>query len=413
MIYNRDMDRDRSKESYKAKFYGFILFSFFAGLYLVPEYIKLISIAFTCLLLVSVLFNATEKHRISPTFFLWSAFCVLGLLVFAIYGVGNFSDSLEFVISILIGLLAQLFFITPKTRNTLLIAIGAVSVVAVIGCVLQIIVPELLMKINAITLGADKYKLFYDFYSWGRLVGFSYQTGVTGYYLGIFSGFVLCDLLFNKNNGKLKKLILLVSFVVSYVFILFTAKRSVLLLVAGLTYLFLCYYYKKHLLKIVGFTICIAVGVVSLLMFTEMGRDLLERTVGSGALSGRDKIYSQLWVLIKEKPILGHGFGSTLALIKDFTNGHNIYLQVLSENGILGLLLLVSILIFNLRCSFILMKRVQDKEKRIVAVCIYLQCFFILMGLIGNPLYDVYPLIIYMVAAGITQSMYYESRKKV
>ena len=240
------------------------------------------------------------------------------------------------------------------------------------------------------------------------MVGFSYQTGVTGYYLGIFSGFVLCDLLFNKNNGKIKKTFLFALFIVSYVFILLTAKRSVLLLVAGLMYLLLCYYYKKHLFKIIGLTLCIAVGLLVLLNFTEMGRDLLERSFGSGALSGRDRIYSQLWDLIKQKPILGHGFGSTLSLIKDFTNGHNIYLQVFSENGIVGLILLLSILIINLRASLFVLKRCSAEDKRNVVICIYLQLFFILMGLIGNPLYDVYPLIIYMVAAGIIQSFYHD-----
>lgn len=412
MRYNVGSTIDKDKEKIKINAYGVILFSFLAGLYLVPEYIKLISIAFTFLLLAIAILNVSDKYRIRVTFFLWAAFILIGLIVCIIEGVADISDALEFIISILIGLLTQLLYVKSRTRNALVAAIGAVSVVAVIGCVLQLVAPGILFKINAITLGEEKYKLFYDFQSWGRLVGFSYQTGVTGYYLGIFSGFVLCNLLFNKSNGKIKKFLLFASFIVSYVFILLTAKRSVLLLVAGLTYLILCYYYKKHFLKIVGLTICIAVGLLILLNFTEMGRDLLERSFGSGALSGRDKIYSQLWVLIKERPILGHGFGSTLNLIKDFTNGHNIYLQVFSENGIVGLILLLTVLIINLRASLFVLKRCSAEDKRNVVICIYLQLFFILMGVIGNPLYDVYPLIIYMVAAGIIQNFYHDIKRK-
>jgi O-antigen ligase len=60
--------------------------------------------------------------------------------------------------------------------------------------------------------------------------------------------------------------------------------------------------------------------------------------------SGRDQIYRSIWELIKQKPFIGHGIG-----ILQSTSGytaHNIFLQILVESGILGLLIWVFIWIY-------------------------------------------------------------------
>ena len=108
MRYNGGSIIDKGKGDFKTNAYGVIFFSFLAGLYLVPEYIKLISIAFTFLLFTIAILNVSDKYRIRVTFFLWTAFILLGLLICIIEGIADIFDALEFIISILIGLLIQL-----------------------------------------------------------------------------------------------------------------------------------------------------------------------------------------------------------------------------------------------------------------------------------------------------------------
>lgn len=408
---NENVEKD-FRNSIASKIYAFSLLVFLVGVYLCPEYIKLFSVAYVLFAFAYAILSKVRFVVLAPSFFCWIFFCILGLLFCNIYGIGDFFESIEFVVAILIGLLSQIFYADKKTRRGLLAAIFGVTVIAIIGCVLQLVAPGFLMKFNAITLGEAKYKTFYEFYTYGLLTGFSYQTGVTGFYLGILSGFALCELLFNKKSGKIRKLIFFGLFIVGYVFILLTAKRSVLLVVLALTFLFVCYANRNHWKRIAILTSCMAVGVVLLLCFTEVGRSLIERTLGSSPTSGRDVIYAQLLELIWDKPIFGQGFGSTLALIEGYTNGHNIYLQVLSENGIVGFLLIGLAFVYNFIISLKVLRRADDDDKKTVMICIYLQIYFLALGMFANPLYDVYPLIVYMVSVGIIQHMYCDIRRQ-
>ena len=385
-----------------------LIFSFFVlmtGMYICPEKIKLFCLIYVFILFVYFLCNFSLRIAVNPTILAWAAFCILGVLFCTVWNYKNLGGAIEFVVSIFIGLLTQIFCRDLKTKKRLMYMILAVSIIAFIGCIIQLIAPEILLKLNPITLGAEKYNIFYSFYKGNFLVGFSYQTGVTGYYLGVLAGFILCFWLFDNNLSKGKKILLALLFAVCFVFILLTAKRSVLLLVAVLAYALICYRNKKNIVKVFGVTALMGIALLLLLLFTDMGRSLLARTFGSSPLTGRDVIYAQLFDMIKAKPIFGYGFGGTVEMIKGFTNGHNIYFQVLAENGIVGFIIIMSIFIYNMVISFKAFKNVDQDNKKTVLICIYLQLFFLGMGFFGNPLYDIYPVVIYMIAVGIVQNI--------
>ena len=381
------------------KVYAFSLFFFLVGTYLLPEHIKIFAIIYVLAMAFCIL--CTMRIEITPTTCGWCLFAGLGLLSCMIHGSRNLLDAVKFVVSIMMGLMMLSVFTSKKARVNALYAVFAVGMVVMLGCTLQLVAPELLVKINSITLGESKFLIFSDFYSWGGLVGFSYQTGVTGYYLGILLGFVLCVLFFDEHLRKSQKLALVIASVVIVAFILLTAKRSVLLIAAVLTYALLCYRNKKSLMKIVSMTVLFFVCASVLLCCTGAGRALIKRTMGSNPLSGRVEIYSQMIELIKQKPIFGHGFGSTLAYIQRFRNGHNIYLQVLMENGIVGLLILGAVFVYHLLFTYRTLRKHGPGERCSVAISLYIQLFFLGIGFFGNPLYDVFPLIIYMAAVGV------------
>ena len=108
-------------------------------------------------------------------------------------------------------------------------------------------------------------------------------------------------------------------------------------------------------------------------------------------LNGREEIYKQLLNNIDEHYILGSGIRSTL-IITNGNDGHNIYLQVLSELGIIGFLMVLIILLCNVITSI---KNYKEKNKY-VNVAIYFQIFFIISGISGNVLYYIPTMYIYM-----------------
>ena len=111
--------------------------------------------------------------------------------------------------------------------------------------------------------------------------------------------------------------------------------------------------------------------------------------------------------MVLEHPVLGNGFGSTLTKVTEFTNGHNIYLQTMAETGIVGIIILLVILIGNLvRAIRVLTLNIKKKEITYIEVfCTGYQIYFITVGLMGNILYDVFPLVLYMITSGIIHSM--------
>jgi O-antigen ligase len=75
--------------------------------------------------------------------------------------------------------------------------------------------------------------------------------------------------------------------------------------------------------------------------------DLVYQYTGKNILSGRDKLWSELLVLIENKPFFGYGSG---ALPSDFINtnlsSHNLYIQIALQVGIVGLSVFLLFLFF-------------------------------------------------------------------
>ena len=193
-----------------------------------------------------------------------------------------------------------------------------------------------------------------------------------------------------------------------------TGKRGPLLF-SVIAIVFVYYFFKAdkpkgRILKIISL---ILVGVVALLiasiwipqLLNVVNRFFSESDSGD-VTAGRGPLYALAYSLFLEKPIFGHGWGSypsyyyenlgKYMTVYKYRHAHNIYLQLLCEVGIVGFVLYVAFFLYNLFNTIILFKEYRKDEKyfpqsaeNIMPFCLFVQLFFILYGMTGNPLYDV------------------------
>lgn len=385
---------------------GIIIFILLCGIYIVPEKTKVFCILAFAMLMIHLWFNRYLILINKNQLVLWG--------IFVLFGTGmslanrlNLNTALEFAVTLVMGALLGNVYMREEVRQSVIQAVVMVTIVTLIGCILQFATPNLLSLITNMTLGANKYYYFKDFISYGALVGFSYQTGVTGYYLALLAGFVFCIYLNIDRKKMVYRLLALILFSGVYLLILLTRKRSQLLAVLVLAIVLYAIYNRKNALKIIVISGVLLIGAILMLEYTTVGQSIINRSIGAGAsLSGRERIYSILIDNFKRNPLFGNGFGYTLRSVQNYRNGHNVYLQVLSENGIIGLSLYLVIIISYLKQAYKVLKYVDGKSRssRNCTFCLYIEGLFVLNGMFGNPLYDVFPVIVFMLASGVINS---------
>lgn len=127
---------------------------------------------------------------------------------------------------------------------------------------------------------------------------------------------------------------------------------------------------------------------------------------------------SLLWPIAQlmfiANPIFGHGLNTYNSFVRDMfsssdsvlsewgTNGHNIYLQLTAETGIIGAVIIFSLFLCLLIRSFKLYKRIKEPDdKQLCLISIGMQCVFLLVGITENSFYVTGELLTYLTAFGI------------
>lgn len=120
-----------------------------------------------------------------------------------------------------------------------------------------------------------------------------------------------------------------------------------------------------------------------------------------GTLSGRTELYALALRLFKQHPIIGIGWGNfreqSLHVYTETNSNtyevHNVFLQLLCETGIVGLLAFLVTIIWMLVYTIRRFMRVNAANRdstasKALRLSMYLQLFFITYCFSGNPLYD-------------------------
>lgn len=256
--------------------------------------------------------------------------------------------------------------------------------------------------------------------------GFTINPGFTAAHM-IAGIFVICAGLYRSRLSGRKLAAGLSALAFLGLSLFMTGKRAPLLFLA-VTLLVMAFIpldkkTRSKWLKVAG--ISAVVLAVLVLVFQNLLRmipvfDRLFQSVeamfsGEDVSSNRSRLYALAWQLAKEHPIFGIGWNQyrkatvgTVTVINEL-DVHNIYLQMLCETGIVGLVIVVIPMIGFFFATYKAVKyvftsrklRYREWKMPLLFSAAY-QCYFLIYGFTENPLYDHNYVLMYFFACAIT-----------
>lgn len=242
---------------------------------------------------------------------------------------------------------------------------------------------------------------------WGSYYGLASTNFENAFFISVFCGGIIAVYFCEK------KIWSEVLYLIGIGAILLSGKRSIIL--ANILVMLICLgtikKIKISIRVIKKYLITLGIGAFCLFYInkiTNVFNLIIYKTNAvtkhSSILNGREDMYSQLLSLIDNKILCGHGLGSVYSIFSD--GAHNIYLQLLYELGLVGLVLFCVFFLYNLKNAFVAMKYFQSGEKKFIAIfSFYLQMIFLIYGFFGNPLFYNSSLIIYFISVSILKSI--------
>lgn len=263
----------------------------------------------------------------------------------------------------------------------------------------------------------------------GQYPGITFHTSANGIYLGIATIFFFCFLMddFSKKKWFSCNAIL---FLFSLGALLLTGKRGHLLFgMAAIAVLYIIRNKRTIPFQIIQLFYIGAAGIAAMLVLALFIPELMttfsriaEMGENSDITNGRLPMYALAVRYWSTHPLLGTGWGTYKYIYADnivatdgyaLKDAHNVYIQLLCETGIVGILffltLFFALLVFTVRLEL----RVQDNRELSEKYSAFLlfscgiQLFFLMYCLSGNALYDIPIMFPYAICLTMALSVHY------
>ena len=120
---------------------------------------------------------------------------------------------------------------------------------------------------------------------------------------------------------------------------------------------------------------------------------------------GRDQLWTQAMTYFYSNKWLGIGWTNFKNLFTlRGTHVHNIYIQLLCETGIIGFSIFAFFFTWNILTT---LRRIRTAKRETyeyswLMLSLFMQIYFLLYGITGNPLYDIEETILYFFGASIS-----------
>lgn len=390
---------------------GAIIASTFETLNYHVLYHRFLPIASGVLLFFMLSLIPGEKNFISQLFNLFLFFLLANIL---------FTSSLTIFITTasLIPFCILNSKISYKVWDILLKLFEVFTVIAVVSLIFQLIAMPAWKSFMEGIYPAEQ--LTYIFY---RAEVEKYGSGIF-YDPAILAGVLIFGFCAYIGTNKMHTLAGYTTPIVLLACLFLTGKRGHLfsLIVAIIVYVIinLNKYVTRKGLKNVLLKFLVILAVLSfVLVFVEVEIDFSNfrisvmqsnETSALGDLNGRALLWIDAINCFFEHPIIGIGWKNFAAIAGNGNHAHNIYLQLLAETGLIGLILFLIAAITALVKTIALQK---EKNTVILRASLIYQLFFLIYGISGNPLFDAFYFLPYIISIGMVATEIRYTRREI
>ena len=332
--------------------------------------------------------------------------------IFSLIHSVDYQESLGFIFMIALTLVIKIIFEHANNWQDKLVHYFLVaSLIHVIATVLFVPFPDIMSTIAKAILNEERYLSNFLLFSRGAYAGITEQTGVNAFFATVGIAIFFSNV-FTLRKNKILNLIFLT---LSIVAVLLTAKRSAFLINAIIIYIILFItnrFGRRKLLSSLFITLFI-IGTGIFIMNKIPETQIIFKKYNilksvNDISNGRYMLWLDTFEIFKNNLVWGTGINTIHTILNDGT--HNIYLQLLAEVGIFGAILFYITFIYSFLKSTYYIKNivklndVSDTIKRNLLISNYLQVFFFAYGFVGNPLYNTYFFVPYMICVAISKS---------
>lgn len=350
------------------------------------------------LFFILILKGIYEKIRIKMDAS-WCFYIILVMdMLFSVFYVHSFVDAVKFTI-IYIHLLAIAFWFT-QMRDWQLIYYKWLEA----GCLFHlgftffsVIFTEQALQISAKVLTDEAQSLTVLWSQLHLYAGISGQTGTNAFFFVILTGLFLTQLCVPCRHRVLTVCL----FFSACLGLLLTGKKGLMIAAAlsGMSVLWMAGNRVQKKLVLLTMDLGVFAGLLVCMVFPQKIYQLFYVSVVS-----RMRILQGVLEGIRQRPVFGNGVNSVGNFTYDGHLGHNIYLQMWLEQGMIGLGILLAAM-FSVFCfTYRRMKKAESKGKKsqIYYFSLFMQIFISIYGFSGNPIYDYNLALVYFltIAAG-------------
>lgn len=358
---------------------------------------------FLLILTILALFVIISQRKISLFKLLWTTIAFIWMII----TVDNMAVAIQYIPYFLVLWI-------PLTEDDFAIFkkfILFAAIFCAIGVFFQLLFPSLFRSI--VLPQFQNYqqidKLETTFNARGSYYGFVNDTSITARYISFAVAYLVISL--TTERGRNKRLILpLIGFLI--ISLILTGKRThaggliialivVYIASAGITQKF------KRILAAIVLIVVIVLLLPTIANFVNIpGLNrivvILNVLISENDVIGyRITLYEKAIAFFKENPIFGIGWRQYRNYVHNFKgyalNVHNIYLQLLCETGVIGLIFYS---LFFTREYFQTKRGIQNVsvDRTFILMIFFIQVFFLICGIAENELYDATAFAYYFIA---------------
>lgn len=297
------------------------------------------------------------------------------------------------------------------------------GIFALIGQIVQLLFPDMYKeRIASLFLNSSAINYWSTIYG---LAGFTYQLDQTAMTLITAEAVVIAFFVTDEDKKRKKLYWLLTGILIIGIFL--SGKR--MLFLVSIVALFIVYFLQQKSLskKIIIFILMGIVSTIVLIYFVSninsmytsrffyrFAKTFMDLKSKADFSDGRSELYIKAINAFKQNPIFGIGIGRFASYTGENTAVHNTYLQVLCEQGIVGIVLYIFPLVVALIYTIKEIK-VNDSNfwgMKYYKFSLFIQLTYIMYALTENVNINMFGYMVYFISFGVFLSVKYNDSLK-